>query len=376
MGICGSTPYKGAEKNVVIVGGGYAAVYLCAHFQKSMHNLRITILSPGDYFDVAWASPRAIAEPAGANRNVIQFSKIFKNGRVKHKSGSAASVSKTAVTTNTGEVLPYDVLVIATGALYPAGSGDVTALKATPGIDTAAARVKQLRDLGAKVAGAKGVMVVGAGFSGLEVAGEIAYTYPNLPVKLFTGSKPLGHGMPASVQKGLVASFAKKTNVTVITGPRGSAADAEQHGCDVVFMCTGMVPTTSFLQGGDLAGALDAKGFVQTTPTLQVKGFSNVFSFGDCASPSQSPSMSGYHTINAAAGVVGPNIIRMLNGEALKPVKPAEEGGMITLNKSEGAGYMGTMVFPNFLVKMMKSGDLFRGKMSGELTGAPPSFVK
>ena len=29
MGICGSKPYEGAEKKVVVIGGGYAGVKLC-----------------------------------------------------------------------------------------------------------------------------------------------------------------------------------------------------------------------------------------------------------------------------------------------------------------------------------------------------------
>ena len=86
---------------------------------------------------------------------------------------------------------------------------------------------------------------------------------------------------------GLQAVFAKKGNVQVVTGTKATAADAATYGCDVVFMCTGMHPSTAFLTDGDLAAAVDAKGFVKTTPTLQVAGFENVFSFGDCASPSQ-----------------------------------------------------------------------------------------
>ena len=104
MGCCGSTPYIGAEKKVVVVGGGMAGVKLCHHLAQSMHNLHITILSPNDAMDISWASPRAIADPASASRNVVQFTHIFKNGRVVHKQGTAASVSAGAVTTSTGEV--------------------------------------------------------------------------------------------------------------------------------------------------------------------------------------------------------------------------------------------------------------------------------
>ena len=53
--------------------------------------------------------------------------------------------------------------------------------------------------MGAQVASSKGVMVVGAGLSGLEVAGEIATAHPNLPVKLISSKSALGDGMPPAI---------------------------------------------------------------------------------------------------------------------------------------------------------------------------------
>lgn len=186
-------------------------------------------------------------------------------------------------------MLPYDILVIATGAVYPEGSA-ANLLKASAEATTAANRVKELRDLGellfpkmriflhrfskrnngkhvafdvhsgprcgiifyifsffffsptsackqhvhlphdatrakdedrrkrkrqgtrtkqrrgrslfftgAQVASSKGVMVVGAGLSGLEVAGEIATAHPNVPVKLISSKSALGDGMPPAI---------------------------------------------------------------------------------------------------------------------------------------------------------------------------------
>lgn len=102
----------------MVVGGGMAGVKLCHHMASTMHNLLITVLSPNDALDISWASPRAIADPKSANRNVVPFNQIFKNGRVVHKQGTAASVSKTAVTTSTGEVrTPFASFVLSSSAL-------------------------------------------------------------------------------------------------------------------------------------------------------------------------------------------------------------------------------------------------------------------
>ena len=105
MGGCVSTAaYVGEEKKIVVVGGGFGGVKLCHEMAKTAHNLQITILSPNDALDIAWASPRAIADPKSANRNVVPFASIFKSDRIAHVHDAAASVSKTAVTTASGKV--------------------------------------------------------------------------------------------------------------------------------------------------------------------------------------------------------------------------------------------------------------------------------
>ena len=104
---------------------------------------------------MTWRAVSARLELEDAGKNVVPLAKMFKSGgRVKHVQGTAAAVSKSAVTTAAGEVLPYDVLVIASGARYPEGSS-AHALKATPGVTSGAARVQELRDLAAQVATAK-----------------------------------------------------------------------------------------------------------------------------------------------------------------------------------------------------------------------------
>ena len=128
--------------------------------------------------------------------------------------------------------------------------------------------------------GAKGVMVVGAGPTGIELAAELGAAYPRVPVKLVTNKYEIGAGMPKPVKAALQQAFVSRPNVDVIAGERGSVLDAKRHGCDVVFMCAGMEPNTSFLGGGSLKASLDEKGFVKTGLTGQVLGFPNVFALG------------------------------------------------------------------------------------------------
>jgi len=77
-------------------------------------------------------------------------------------------------------------------------------------------------------------------------------------------------GCRKPVKAALQAAFQSRPNVSFVTGERGSILDSKRHGCDVVFMCAGMEPNTSFLGGGALKASLDEKGFIKTGATGRV----------------------------------------------------------------------------------------------------------
>lgn len=472
-----SRVYRGETKRVVIVGGGFAAVHMCEELAKQPHDIKITMICPNDHLDIAWASPRAIARPETANRNVIPFHKIFERSKhaasmVTHVHDTVAWVTETYVETamscevrsvhdpprrvasdrpasleparlpfpalvrpSTFRCVPsdarvpvpvrplplpdaadprthptpphaqkyeYDVLVIGTGATYAEGS-EAKRLKSNHTSMSGKDRVKELRELAERVKGAKGVMVVGAGPTGIELAAELGAAYPRVPVKLVTNKYEIGAGMPKPVKAALQQAFVSRPNVTVIAGERGSVLDAKRHGCDVVFMCAGMEPNTSFLGGGSLKASLDEKGFVKTGLTGQVLGFPNVFALGDCAK-SYAADGSGmemmseryrreHDTEKFARRVCALNVLRCIAGEALVD-KAAKErrwwhavgthggstaggggegyvypGAVISLSPSDSVGYVQGSVARGWYMAARKRKDLWRMRLSKKLTG-------
>ena len=175
---------------------------------KQPHDIKITMICPNDHLDIAWASPRAIARPETANRNVIPFHKIFERSKhaasmVTHVHDTVAWVTETYVETAMScEKYEYDVLVIGTGATYAEGS-EAKRLKSNHTSMSGKDRVKELRELAERVKGAKGVMVVGAGPTGIELAAELGAAYPRVPVKLVTNKYEIGAGMPKPVKAAL-----------------------------------------------------------------------------------------------------------------------------------------------------------------------------
>ena len=92
----------------------------------------------------------------------------------------------------------YDVLVLATGSNYSAGSR-ASILKSSQEANSVDQRVEELRKAAADAKEANIVVVVGAGLSGIEVAAEIAVANPSVEVKLVSSHAELGEGFNPKV---------------------------------------------------------------------------------------------------------------------------------------------------------------------------------
>lgn len=75
------------------------------------------IESRKEYFEITWASLRAMVEPPIAERSVINHRDYFTNGNII--TSSAVNVTETEVLTADGSQIGYDYLVIATGHADP-----------------------------------------------------------------------------------------------------------------------------------------------------------------------------------------------------------------------------------------------------------------
>lgn len=66
-----------------------------------------------EYFEIPWASLRAMVEPSFAERSVINHTDYLPNVRIV--ASTAANITEHEVLTTDGRLLVYEYLVIATG---------------------------------------------------------------------------------------------------------------------------------------------------------------------------------------------------------------------------------------------------------------------
>ncbi|KDQ14039.1 hypothetical protein BOTBODRAFT_110675 [Botryobasidium botryosum FD-172 SS1] len=334
------------KKNIVIVGGAGGAGLaraLSPSLDASKHTLtlindrafyihypamlRVNVTSDGHLEDRAW----------------VPLDKIFAPGKVgKVKIGTVTKVVDGAVELESGETVPYDFLVLATGSKWE-GFLDYP-------IDRSEA-VKLVNSWRQKFANAGEVVIVGGGSVGIETAGEIADFYPSTTVHI-VHAQPLllNDTYPAKVRKAIASQLESK-GVKLHLGDLVTEIPATESGtvvtkkgvrlsADLFIPARGPRPNTAYLKSFDPT-ILAESGGVKVHPTLQVplaNGKTNVFALGDIIEWNEQKMLfkTAAHT-----AVILPNLLSALNGgKPTKEYKTGAEPIIVTIGRKGGYGYL------------------------------------
>ncbi|MCD7437339.1 FAD-dependent oxidoreductase [Streptomyces lincolnensis] len=267
------------DGDVVVIGGGYAGVRVAKRLDATA---RVTLVDRKDVFFHRIASLRAGVRPEWSVTPFIPYDRLLRGGRVVTGKAVRVDTAERQVVLATGERLPYDVVVIATGADYPeparfAGTIAEEAVKSLAGHQSA-------------VAAAEHVLVVGGGPSGVELSAEIRLARPDARVTLAhsgpallhsTGSERAGRKARAwleshDVEVRLDSFMSPGNDFGTYRDARGTVIAA-----DLSFWATGTTPNTLWLRLGGHRDWLNPAGQVKVDRMLRVDGFPNVFAVGD-----------------------------------------------------------------------------------------------
>jgi len=258
-----------AGQRVVIIGGGYAGTALARTLDGVAD---VTLVDRKDVFFHRIASLRAAVEPEWTSRPFIAYDKLLVRGRFVRAAATGIDAERSIVTLDSGQALPYDAAVIATGAEArdPARFTGATLPEAV-----AAMRGQQQR-----IAQALSILIVGGGPVGVELAGEIRSAHPRKPVKLIQRQDSLlaGAQNPQLSERALRRLQAQ--DVTVRLGQRVSPSGGESDRGELILWAVGNRPNTAWL-ADDHPELLTPAGLVRVDAFLRVDGWSNVFAIGD-----------------------------------------------------------------------------------------------
>ncbi|KAJ7509427.1 hypothetical protein B0H11DRAFT_1249216 [Mycena galericulata] len=341
------------RKTVVVVGGGHAGTNIARPLSSQLDatKYKLVLVNPRPFRILLPATLRMIVSDAdnlgSAESALVPFDKIFHrdNGTFLQDSVQAiqqnVGESHGVVTLGSGQQVPYDILILATGLSwqdpisFPSTAEDVQ---------------KYLLGNREKFAEAQSYILVGGGAIGSELAGELKDIWPEKEVTIVHGQRFLFNEAYSDRFRTAAANDLKRRGVKIhlddvvedpptTPGPAVIVTrDGHKLGADLIIKTTGAShPNTAFLNTLD-TDALTSAGFVKVKPTLQLLNYPNIFAAGDIVDWKEQKQAikSGAH-----AQLVVKNIASYIKGASLKNYSTTFEAIVLTNGKRSGLTYLG-----------------------------------
>ncbi len=268
---------------VLILGGGQAGLTVAVELSKrhtEKDPLSITLVDPKDYFEIRWASVRAMVNERVREDFTLLYSDVLAPRGIKHFQSKVKVLNLLSATLESGETLEFDICLIAVGAGHPMAGVDPEATELSR-------RKKELVDAGARYLSGD-LVIVGGGLLGAEVAGE--FSNSDHRITIVQNTDELVPEMRSNARR-RTKQVLRRQGVQVITGHKAQeiADGIYQVGdsildCDVGIRCTGYYSRSKFTYLGDLPQECrDKNGWIQTNQYFQVEGCAGrIYAFGDC----------------------------------------------------------------------------------------------
>jgi len=325
-----------SHSNILVLGGGFAGFWAAVAARRvAGARATVTLASREPVLQVRPRLYEAKPETLG-----VDLLPLLRKVDIDFVRGEATALDTTArsVTLAAGERLAYDRLVVATGSRMR--RPPVPGAEATFSVDTQAEAIAFDQRLGevARDVAEPTVAVVGAGFTGIELALElrdrlVAHGADGAAERLRivlidraeTVGPELGPGPRQAIEAALAAAGVELrlgASVRGLAADRVSFADGSVLAADAVVLATGMAAAPFAAQ---VPGARDALGRVIVDTALRAPAAPEVFVAGDA---SRADTGDGHWTLQSCqhAGqlgrVAGENAARDLLG--LPPVPYAQ----------------------------------------------------
>ncbi|KAH7143667.1 hypothetical protein EDB81DRAFT_690331 [Dactylonectria macrodidyma] len=315
------------DANIVIVGAnfaGYQAAKVLSLNLPPGSRYRVVVVEPSSHFQFTWVLPRFCVAKGHEHKAFIPYGAYLAGapeGAVQWIKDRVASISKSHIKLqDSGEEIPYEYLIIATGSAVDEGLPSRT--NATEKLES----MKRMQAMQKSIEGASRIVVVGGGAAGVEVATDAKSLYPDKTIILVHSRKKcmhrFGEGLKKAAEEGL-----DRLGIEVILEERVVGEDKEagtvtlRSGrvieCDLFINCTGQRPASDILK--TLAPeTISESGHIKVKPSLQIDNdsFPNIYACGDVAD-TKTPNPNG-RSAHRQGDVAADNILQVIRGK--KPV--------------------------------------------------------
>jgi NADH dehydrogenase FAD-containing subunit len=333
------TDNTGGRPSVVIVGGGYGGV----NAAKGLDDVAdVTLVDASEIFVHNVAAWRALVEPVWLEQIFMPYDRLLTHGRFLHD--RAVTVDGRRVTLASGRELEPDYLILATGSSYP-----FPAKTDARDAETAKARFRGAHE---ELLRAERVLLVGAGPTGLELAGEIKAFFPDKHVTIVDIASDV---LPGPFDQSLRDELRRQLDEIGVEVKLGSplselpdtapatfgeitiaTEDGDKLTADIWFRCFGLTPESGYLTGS-LAATRDERGYLRVDGQLQVIGHERVFAIGDITDADRKTAGGATYQGQLVAG----NLRTLITGEGeLGTWQPLPPIIVVPLGPEKGASWI------------------------------------
>ncbi|PYH87563.1 FAD/NAD(P)-binding domain-containing protein [Aspergillus ellipticus CBS 707.79] len=388
---------------IVILGASFAGLplshTLLAHNRNTTNpsqKIKLILINPTPTFYWAIAAPRILTKPTffSPDQYLLPIEagfKAYSPDEFEFVLGRATSIDSTTKHVSValvdgkagGEVrnIGYDSLVLATGCAPKAtaeisqlgdgeSTGEVFPFKSPVGADDTQTAIEAAQRI---IAGAKKVVIGGAGPIGIETAGEFAdlVSERGVEVTVVSGTERVLSMLKPGASSAAEAALVGK-GVRVVRGRKVASVSVNEAAgggkyivhldngdtidTDIYIPTTGVVPNNEYIP----PAALDPYGWVRVDKELRVEGLEGVYAAGDITMHSQRLAFKA----GEMAVVVGANLIADVVGAGKR--KTYEQGTsilmLVPIGAGSGTGQMFGWVPWACLVRLVKGRDFLVGR--------------
>ncbi|KAI1370762.1 FAD/NAD(P)-binding domain-containing protein [Hypoxylon crocopeplum] len=291
-----SSSEPGKPRNIIIIGAsiaGYTAARTIAQYLLPNSEYRVVVVEPRDHFHFTWVLPRFCVVEGHEHKAFIPYGGYLPSGSLEADGGKVTWIKDRVATIardnvrleSTGEEIPYEFLIVATGG------GATDSLPSRVPANGKKEGLELMREMQRRIREAKDLVVVGGGAAGVELATDAKSKYPEKRVVLVHSRDAVMHRFGPRLQAAAMDGI-KELGIDIIVGDRVVGEDKEKGiavlksgkeiVCDYLVNCTGQRPD-SRLVAQLSPSSISESGHILTRPTLQIQddSLSNIYACGD-----------------------------------------------------------------------------------------------
>lgn len=371
------------DKHVVVIGANFAGLSAAMRL-AARPGFQVTLADPSPVFQWAPNIHEIVSGVKSPQGVVLSIQKLAAQRGVLYLDdrAEALSLEQNEVQLADGEILPFDALLVSCG-MSASGLDIPGAAEHSIGFRRAeeARRIQQRIAVGLAEKKRLSVTIVGAGFTGIEVLGELLRKHRHsdaLSINIVEAAPRVLAGLPEvigeDVQKqcaDLPVDFYLSSTISRVEKDALHLASGREIKSDVVIWCAGTT-LPGFVEHSGLETS--ARGIL-VEDTLQTTTASNVFAAGDIAATDTPLKKQASYAMDMGKHAAA-NIERYLGDEMMRPFIPFHKPLLLSFGDLNTYFIYNNTVLASPLLAPLKEAvyQLYMAQFSSSLPAAEQGF--